>query len=78
MEGYNPDLLWNLGQALLAAKRRGEAYAALTKGLRLQRDHRGIIKELKAMGIRRRPFMRILGRNNPLNVFIGRLRSSSA
>jgi tetratricopeptide (TPR) repeat protein len=76
-EGYNPDLLWNLGRALLAADRRGEAYAALTKGLRLQRDHRGIILELKNMGIRRKPFMRFLGRANPLNVFIGRLRSSS-
>jgi tetratricopeptide (TPR) repeat protein len=78
MEGYNPDLLWNLGRALLAANRRGEAHAALTKGLRLQRDHRGIILELKNMGVRRKPFLRLLGRANPINVFIGRLRNSSA
>jgi tetratricopeptide (TPR) repeat protein len=78
MEGYNPDLLWNLGRSLLVAGRRGEAYAALTKGLRLQRDHRGIILELKNMGVRRKPFLRILGRNNPLNVFLGRLRTSSS
>ena len=77
MEGYNPDLLWNLGRALLAANRRGEAYAALTKGLRLQRDHRGIIMELKKMGVRRKPFLRFLSRDNPINVFLGRLRSSS-
>jgi hypothetical protein len=76
-EGYNPDLLWNLGRALLAANRRGEAHAALTKGLRLQRDHRGIIFELKNMGVRRRPFLPFLGRDNPLNVLIGRLRNSS-
>jgi len=76
-EGYNPDLLWNLGRTLLVADRRGEAHAALTKGLRLQRDHRGIILELKTMGVRRKPFMRFLGRNNPFNVFIGRLRNSS-
>lgn len=76
-EGYNPDLLWNLGRALLAANRRSEAHAALTKGLRLQRDHRGIICELKSMGVRRRPFLPFLGRDNPLNVLIGRLRNSS-
>ena len=78
MEGYNPDLLWNLGRALLVANRRGEAHGALIKGLRLQRDHRGIILELKNMGVRRKPFLRILGRNNPVNIFLGRLRSSSA
>jgi len=78
MEGYNPDLLWNLGRSLLVAGRRGEAYAALTKGLRLQRDHRGIILELKNMGVRRKPFLRILGRDNPVNVFLGRLRTSSS
>ena len=77
MEGYNPDLLWNLGRTLLVADRRGEAHAALTKGLRLQRDHRGIILELKNMGVRRKPFLRFLGRNNPLNVFIGQFRNSS-
>ena len=77
MEGYNPDLLWNLGRVLLLADRRGEAHAALTKGLRLQRDHRGIILDLKNMGVRRRPFLRFLGRNNPLNVLVGQFRNSS-
>jgi len=28
-EGYNADLLWNLGRVLLVANRRGEAHAAL-------------------------------------------------
>ena len=77
-EGYNPDLLWNLGRVLLVASRRGEAHVALTKGLRLQRNHRGIILDLKEMGVRRKPFLGILGRNNALNILLGRLRSSSA
>jgi tetratricopeptide (TPR) repeat protein len=73
--GYNPDLLWNLGRALLAANRRGEAYAAFLKGLRLQRDHRGIILDLKRMGIRRKPALPFLPRGNPVNVFLGRIRN---
>lgn len=73
-EGYNPDLLWNLGRALLAAERRAEAHAAFIKGLRLQRDHRGIIQDLKRMGIRRRPPLPFLSRDNPLNMILGRLR----
>jgi len=73
-EGYNPDLLWNLGRALLAANRRGEAYSAFIKGLRLQRDHRGIIQDLKQMGIRRKPVLPFLARSNPVNVFLGKMR----
>ena len=73
-EGYNADLLWNLGRALLAADRRAEAHATFFKGLRLDRDHRGIIQELKRMGIRRKPALPFLSRANPLNVILGRLR----
>ena len=73
-EGYNPDLLWNLGRTLLAANRRGEAHATFIKGLRLQRDHRGIIQGLKKMGIRRKPALPFLDRAHPLNVWLGRMR----
>jgi len=76
MEGYNPDFQWNLGRALMSANRRREAYVALRKGLRLQRDHRGIIADLKRMGVRRRPPLPFLGRDNPVNVFLGRLRKA--
>jgi tetratricopeptide (TPR) repeat protein len=70
-EGYNADLQWNLGRALLAAERRGEAHAAFLKGLRLQRDHRGIILDLKKMGIRRKPPLPFLDRSNPVNIWLG-------
>lgn len=75
LEGYNPDLLWNLGRALLASNRRGEAYAAFVKGLRLERNHRGIIGDLKAMGIRRKCAVRFLSRDNPVNMMLGKMRS---
>ena len=60
---------------LLLANRRREAYAAFVKGLRLQNDHRGIIQDLKHMGVRRRRILPFLTRDNPVNVFLGRLRT---
>jgi tetratricopeptide (TPR) repeat protein len=71
-EGYDADLYWNLGRAHLAAERRRDAYAALRTGLRLDRAHRGIVRELARMGRRRRPVLPFLSRSHPLNVFLGR------
>ncbi|HXV75819.1 MAG TPA: hypothetical protein VD788_05815 [Candidatus Polarisedimenticolaceae bacterium] len=78
MEGYNPDLLWNLGRALLIADLRREAYAAFVKGLRLEPGHKGIIQDLKAMGLRKRPPLPFLDRSNPINVLLGRIRSNGS
>lgn len=75
MESYNPDLHWNLGRVLLAANRRRDAFQALLRGLGLQRDHPGIVAELRRMGIRRRPILPFLSRDNPLNMFLGRFRA---
>ena len=52
-----------------------QAYQAFLRGLRLQRDHKRLRREIRALGIRRRPVLRFLGRANPINVFLGRLRS---
>ena len=76
LEEYNPDLHWNLGRAYLAARRRREAHQALMRGLSLQPDHRGIASELRRMGVRRKPMLPFLSRDNPLNMFLGRLRTS--
>lgn len=74
LEGYNPDLQWNLARAFLAADRRRDAYRALLRGLRLQPDHAGLISEIKRMGVRRRPVLPFLQRDHPLNVTFGRMR----
>jgi tetratricopeptide (TPR) repeat protein len=75
LEQYNADLHCNLGRVLLAAGRRKDAYQAFVRGLRIQTDHQEIIRSLKHMGIRRRPVVPFLARGNPINVFLGRLRS---
>ena len=72
IEGYRPDVCWNLGRVLLEAGRRREAYRALNLGLKIQSGHKGLQQTLKNMGVRRRPVMRFLDRKNPLNVFLGK------
>lgn len=77
MESYNADLCLNLARALLAAGRRREAYEQLIRGAGLAPGHQGILRELHAMGIRRRPVLRFLHRDNPLNVFLGKITRRS-
>lgn len=74
MEGYRSDVCWNLGRVLLRAERRREAHEAFRWGLKMQPDHQGIIKDLKRMGLRRKRALPFLGRKNPVNVLLGRLR----
>jgi len=75
LEGYRPDVCWNLGRVLMMANQRREAYQALQWGLRMQPNHEGILRELKRMGRRRRPVLPFLSRTSVLNVFLGRLRT---
>jgi len=72
-EFFNPDLCWNLGRLLLRAGRRREAHDVLVKGYSLQPGHQGILEELARMGMRRRPVLGFLPRNNVVNVLLGRI-----
>ena len=77
LESFNADIRCNLGRVLLLAGRRREAFKCFIRGLRLEPAHRGIVDRLKTMGTRRRPPVPFLDRANPINVFLGRLRSAS-
>jgi tetratricopeptide (TPR) repeat protein len=74
-ENFNADIYYNLGRVLLKAGRRREGYESLRNGLRLHPSHKGIIRELRAIGVRRRPVLPFLSRDNPLNVALGRMRT---
>ena len=76
-EFFNPDLSWNLGRLLLRAGRRKEAHDVLLKGYALQPGHGGILEELAQMGMRRRPVLGFLSRDNPVNVLLGRMTGAS-
>jgi len=77
MEGYRPDLCWNLGRVLLAADRRREAHRVLQRAARLQPGHSGIQRDLGRLGRRRRPAFPFLSRANKINVLLGRLRGTT-
>lgn len=74
LEEYNPDMHWNLGRVLLAAERRREAHQALRAGLCREPNHAGLRRELRRMGLRKRPVVGFLSRGNPVNVMLGKMR----
>ena len=73
LEFYNADLCWNYGRVLVAQDDRKGAYEAFLKGLKLQRNHPGILRELGRMGWRRPPTIPFLARRNPINIALGKL-----
>lgn len=73
LEFFNADLCWNYGRVLLVLARRKDAYRAFLKGLTIQRNHQGILRELGRMGWRRRPVVPFLARGNPVNKVLGRM-----
>lgn len=77
VEFYNPDLFHNLARVHLRMGRRDRAYPVLLRGLQLHPAHRGILGDLRAMGMRRRPFLPFLSRGNPVNRFFGMVFSQA-
>jgi Tfp pilus assembly protein PilF len=73
MEPYRADVWLNLGRVALAANRRGEAFRALERARSLDPTHPGIASELRQLGVRRPPALSFLPRQNPINVFLGRI-----
>ena len=71
VEFYNPELFHNLARVHLRMGRRDRPYPVLLRGLQLNPGHRGILKDLRTMGMRRRPFLPFLSRGNPVNKFFG-------
>jgi tetratricopeptide (TPR) repeat protein len=77
LELYNPDLHWNLGRVLYNAGRRRDAYRVFVQGVRQQPGHRGLVGDIKRMGLRKKAVLPFLHRNNPLNVALGRMRTEA-
>ena len=77
LEFYNADLSWNYARGLLALDRRKDAYQAFVKGLSVQKNHQGILRELARMGWRKKPVVPFLDRKNPVNVALGKMLRDS-
>jgi len=74
MEPFEPIHFVNLGRVLLEQGRRKEARLAFMRAYELDNTNAPAALELSRMGIRRKPVLPFLPRNNPLNVYLGKLR----
>lgn len=63
----------NLGRAYLAAGKKKEAVEAFLKGLDYDKHYSELKKEMKLLGMRKKPPVAFLERSNPINIFIGML-----
>lgn len=73
-EPFRPENHLNHAEVLFMTGNRRAAIRAMKEGLSLDPDHRGLLDLRKRMGIRRRPPIPFLPRNNPLNVWLGKRR----
>jgi tetratricopeptide (TPR) repeat protein len=70
---FNEDLLYNLGQAYQLAGNRQEARKTFLLGAKGCRDTQRFLNALKEMGVRRKPVIPFLSRDNILNRWLGRV-----
>lgn len=72
-EFYNPEIYYNLGRIFLLNGQKSVAVKAFRKGLSFDSSHNGILSEVRKMGMRRKPPLSFLSRQNTLNKFLGLL-----
>jgi hypothetical protein len=73
-EGPTPELLLNQARVALALGQRERAVRSIARGIEIWPDHEGLQLAKEAMGWRRQPVVTFLGRTNPLNHWLGKLR----
>jgi hypothetical protein len=72
--GPEPELVLNLARVHLALGQRDRAVRALQRGLEACPGHPALLAAVDGLGRRRRPVLPFLGRGNPVNRVLGRLR----
>lgn len=65
----------NLGRAYLAGGQKEEAIEAFDNGLTFDKKNHDLLWELKKLGTRKNPPIPFLSRGNPINKYIGMIRS---
>jgi tetratricopeptide (TPR) repeat protein len=71
--GGDPEACLNLSAIYAKLKRRNEALRWIQTGLERAPDHAGLLAQRRSVGVRRRPVLPFLKRNNPLNKYLGLL-----
>lgn len=74
MQVYEPDNFMNLARAYLLTRNRDKAHQAVLRGLALDAEHAGLRRVWRELGIRKKPVISFLHRDNPLNQTLGKMR----
>ncbi len=75
-EFFHPDFYLNLGRLYLGISNKNMAVKIFYKGLRIDKTNKELIEEIKKLGIRKKPVFSFFKRENLVNRFAGRLRTS--
>lgn len=70
----DPMMMVNLGKILLEQGRRNEARMYFIKAYNLDNTNARAALELSRMGVRKKPVIRFISRNHPLNIYLGKMR----
>ncbi len=70
----HPVLLLNLGRVYMVAGKLEMALEAFDRAAQLAPDNKVVARELAQLDRRNRPVIRMLPRNHPLNLMLGKLR----
>lgn len=73
-DSFNAELYINLAKAYNAARSRRKAIEAVEKGLALDPRSAALQRMRVTLGVRKSPVIPFLGRDNPLNVSLGKVR----
>ncbi|MCK4738472.1 MAG: hypothetical protein KAT46_00850 [Deltaproteobacteria bacterium] len=74
----SPEAYLNISKILLLQGQKTLAVKALKKGLSFNKTHPALCKEISRLGLRKRPVLSALGRSNPINVLLGKVRAAIA
>ena len=77
-EQNDADVFHNLALAELRQSNRRGAFLAVSEGLSIMPAHRGLKRIREKMGVRRRPVLAFLHRDNFLNRYLGKLTYRTA
>jgi tetratricopeptide (TPR) repeat protein len=72
-EKVYPVLYLNLGRTFLVAGKKKDAFENFQMGLKYDRSNAELKKEMKLLGMRKKPPLPFLSRTNLLNIIIGKL-----
>jgi tetratricopeptide (TPR) repeat protein len=72
-EKVYPVLYLNLGRTFLVAGKKKDAFENFQKGLKYDRSNAELKKEMKLLGMRKKPPLPFLSRTNLFNIIIGKL-----